>query len=344
MMIKSRISNQQSAICNLKSPSGVTLLELLIATSIFVFLCGLLAGLLGVALNLWKTGEKRGDLYDRAQMILEQLRADLDSVYVEKETSHLVKSQGTSLPDYIAPPEPSFYMDIDPHGNHWFYLVRVPEGGFYDLTTSTPTKKLERVLYYVKQDSTGENSLMRLSLSKEAARDFWLEKTYQKGIFPLPGEAALNFKNILYLGMSALGESSKMSKWNSLPPEASLSPVRTGRGQDSPDSIIIPEQLAPGAVAIEVVIAPSVFRPAKILLNAGINSDSLRLAVTSTKGLPAPPDYLKIGQEWMFYTETGFNTITLKRRGVRHSRATAHLKGEEVIYGETIKRVYYLPR
>jgi len=57
--------------------SGFTLLELLVAMSIMVFLGGALVTILKQGITAWHTAEKRGAIYERSRMVLDQVAEDL---------------------------------------------------------------------------------------------------------------------------------------------------------------------------------------------------------------------------------------------------------------------------
>ena len=143
------------------------------------------------------------------------------------------------------------------------------------------------------------------------------------------------------------------SKWNS------LKRLFTGEQPDSPpvyrseleneqprtDNIIVPEQVLPLALELELVLFPRVFPARKIILTTGIDETSTNLKVTTTLGLPNPPGMIKIDDEWLTYRETGRTYIMLDPhgRGRRNTQVFPHSKGAQVLYAETIKHTFYLP-
>lgn len=306
--------------------SGVTLLELLIAVGIFAFLCGLLSGLLNVSLNLWRTGEKTGDIYDRYQVILEQLRKDFESIYAEKE-SYGSSSRG----DYISNPEPSLFIARDKKGNYWCYLVRTPDDELYTLSS----RRFVRVLYYLNLEG-GTSSLVRTVISRDQVEKLWAQKQDTSGsTFPTPSERDTFYEGVLYLGIKVWDGIVQKDAWDS----------RSARRQNefSSENVNGFEQCLPSAIEVELVLKPSVFPAPKIQLTSEISPSAMVLNVTTTQGLPDPPEYIKIGDEWIRFRRWGYKKIEVETRGTRGTRATSHPKGAEVIYGQTIKCLYYLP-
>ena len=130
------------------SKSGLTLLELLIAISIFAFLCLILAGLIKVSFDLWRGSERQGDITDRRQVVLKYIKHDLESRYVETENREIIKNiiEGDKLPACVTTKEPCFYTDVDSLGNHWLYLIRTDEDTLYEfISDNIPSKKLTRI-------------------------------------------------------------------------------------------------------------------------------------------------------------------------------------------------------
>src|SRR5262245_11714774 len=86
-----RIENQESRIENpspLRPPGGergMTLIELLVAFVILLMLVAALVTLTTRGLETWTSGEARKDMYERAQVVLDLISADLRNMYSENE-------------------------------------------------------------------------------------------------------------------------------------------------------------------------------------------------------------------------------------------------------------------
>ncbi|MBI4833700.1 MAG: type II secretion system protein [Planctomycetes bacterium] len=319
----------------LKQKDGLTLIELLIAISIFSFLCVLLAGLIKVSFDLWRGSERQGDVTDRRQIILETLRNDMESVYLEKETREVIKDivGNKPLPDDISVKEPSFYTDIDQAGNHWVYLVRTDSDNMYEFSSGNiPSKRVIRVMYYIRTNASGKTTLCRSVLDKATAVKFFVDKEYISGSFPLSTQETL-FEDVVYFGVKLVIDSSKTEKkWDSLPQDKdTLKP-------SSDENTLVVKQTLPPAIELEVVLKPSVFPEPYITLRT--DNDNT-LLVSNTNGLPAPSEYVKIDQEWIEFSGFSGNNIKVSQRGARNTAKADHPSGAFVIYGETLKQLLY---
>src|SRR5687767_11631171 len=64
---------------------GMTLIELLVAFVVLLMLVAALVTLTTRSLETWTAGEARKDMYDRAQVALDLISADLRNMYGENE-------------------------------------------------------------------------------------------------------------------------------------------------------------------------------------------------------------------------------------------------------------------
>lgn len=64
--------------------SGLTLIELLVAFTVFALFVGALVALGTAGLNTWQEGEYRKDIYDRSQRLLDRISDDLRNTWVDE--------------------------------------------------------------------------------------------------------------------------------------------------------------------------------------------------------------------------------------------------------------------
>ncbi|HLY74300.1 MAG TPA: prepilin-type N-terminal cleavage/methylation domain-containing protein, partial [Planctomycetota bacterium] len=62
-------------------PAGMTLIELLVAFVVLLMLIAALVTLTTRSLETWTSGEARKDMYDRAQVAIDLISADLRNLY-----------------------------------------------------------------------------------------------------------------------------------------------------------------------------------------------------------------------------------------------------------------------
>lgn len=72
------------ALIQLRRSSAFTLMELLVATGIMAVIGMILVGLLKGGLDLWHRGESNRDVFERAQVVLEMVGRDLETVVVDR--------------------------------------------------------------------------------------------------------------------------------------------------------------------------------------------------------------------------------------------------------------------
>lgn len=314
----------------------MTLLELLIAVAIFAFLTAVLAGLIKISFDLWRGSERQGDITERQQVILEYLTHDLQRVYAEKETKEVIQKviEPSFLPDYISTSEPSFYTDLDQSGNNWLYLVLNNKPATFIPDTPIDFNQPVRVMYYIKNNPDGTSKLCRIILDKPTALSFFKERRYERDDFP-ESSAMLTIDDVLYFGLHLKADGTQITtKWNSLPKDAEF------MEPSYPKNILVPEQNLPRAAEIELSLKSTIFPEANMTLIA--DGDKL-ITVSKTRGLPAPPEYVKIDREWLYYTEFSQNKfLKIEKRPARNSKSAYHSSGTPVLYGQTVKQLIYL--
>ena len=313
---------------------GFTLVEIIIAMSIFVFLAVLLAGFLQRGLELWKTGENRGDIYERGQIAMEQIKKDLASVFNEPDSrTVIINNFNTSLyVDAQDSIEPSFYSGFDRNGNPWIYFIRLDNDNFYSLisadSTVSPTYavKKERITYWLST-STPNPQLIRGVISETVATSFWQQELEQQNYIP----AAQNwqtFDDILYFGGTFSGTA---AAWDSRVMPPAFPPVGT--------YLVAPQNL-PATIKITLDIKPMPLNTPKITL-----TDSL-VGGTATINLPrtllSSGSFIKVDNEWLLVQGKSSYKLNVLR-AQRNTILAPHSSGADVQYGETIETTLYLP-
>ena len=81
---------------------GLTLIELLVAMSIFIVLGGGLVLFMRVGIDTWRVGETRRESYERAEAILSQLASDLSCAYTDPSHGAGAEVDVIFLSDYDA--------------------------------------------------------------------------------------------------------------------------------------------------------------------------------------------------------------------------------------------------
>ncbi|MBI5780020.1 MAG: type II secretion system protein [Planctomycetes bacterium] len=319
---------------NTKSIRGFTLVEIIIAVSIFVFLSVLLVEFLQRGLDLWKTGENRGDVYERGQIVMEQIKKDLSGVFNEPVSRTVITNNfNTALYiDAQDSKEPSFYSGLDQNNNPWLYVIRMDNDEFYTLVSTTPavspTYKVnkERIVYYL-ETSAGKPQLIRGVISETVAAGFW-----QPGLGPqnpiTPTQSSQAFDDVLYLGGIFSGT---VPAWDSRITSSPPAPAGT--------YLLMPQNL-PATVKITLDIKSMPLNSPKITLTDSLVGDTATINLPRT--LLGAGSFLKVDNEWLMVQSKSYYKLNVLR-AQRNTILAPHNGGSEVQYGETMESTFYLP-
>ncbi|MEW6025977.1 MAG: type II secretion system protein [Planctomycetota bacterium] len=319
---------------NCRCPKGFTLVEIIIAVSIFVFLAVLLAGFLQRGLDLWKTGESRGDVYERGQIVMEQIKKDLYAVFNEPASRTVTANNFNNMLylDMQDPEEPCLYCGIDQNGNPWLYLIRLNSDEYYNLVFTSPsissTYKVnkERIVYYVAM-SGSRPQLVRGLVDEASAVSFWRQNLEQQGyITPTQGSQA--FDDVLYLGGAFSGTA---TVWDSRDPSPPAAP---------PGAYPVMPQNLPATVRITLDIKPMPLNNPKITLTESLAGDVASINLSKT--LLGAGGFIRIDDEWLQVQGKSPYKLNVLR-AQRNTILASHNSGAEVQYGETIESTFYLP-
>jgi prepilin-type N-terminal cleavage/methylation domain-containing protein len=315
---------------NHKLNTGFTLIEVIIAISVFTFLAIMLAGFIQRGLDLWKTGESRGDTSERGQILMEQIKKDLAGVFngTDKRTI-IVNNFNLSLyvdaQDFI---EPSFYAGLDQNGNTWIYFTRLNNDKLYTLDPNASAYKINRErITYRMNTANATPQLIRGVISENTAISFWQQGLEQQNYVPAT-QSQQAFDDILYLGGIFSGTS---SAWDSriIPP--SIPPP--GIYLEAPQNI-------PATVKIIIDVKPMPLNRPKIILTKNLTGNIATINIPRT--LLSSGSFIKINNEWLRVQSISTYILSISR-AQRNTTIEPHSAGAEVQYGETIENTIILP-
>lgn len=318
---------------------GFTLLEILIAVTIFVFLAVLLAGLLQTGIDLWRTGETSGDVTERGQIIMEQVKKDLSTVFTEPDKTTAVVyrfNESLSLEKSYSF-EPSFYCGSDQQGNQWLYFIHLDSDNFYSVVSATSVvsstyqKTKERITYYISGTATSNPQLVRGIVDENTAVTFWQQQQIQG----MPSARTVQaFDDTLYLGCTCYDYQSlnPVTTWDSR-----VTITQTIQTQAYP---VIPQQL-PQVIQVALDIKSLPLNASKIKVAENVGSSATQVKINTPQSLLGSGSYIKIGTEWLLVQKKYQYTLTVTR-GTRNTTPAAYSTGEGVQYGETFENKIYL--
>lgn len=350
----------------LKRSQGLTLIELLIATSIFLMLGGSLILFLRVGIDTWRVGEIRREAYERAQAIIDEIASDLSCTFSDP-------SKGTGgIVDVL------FVSDYDPNGRQRMRFVRslagemrhpitqkagALTGGQFDYDYVDDAQESEwgtlrapgglQEVAYVMDIDPASDMLWRSVKSPIGGLHTLFDELnlYDDQVAPPKMTRRMRpfADGVMYLEFNFWGQET-----------ASWTDNEGGRGPqvwwDSTGAIVDAgdyfdpdsrhehrDDVFPSRVQVTLVLRPA--RAAKFArLTRPLGSDDVEIRVGSTSHYPEGAfQYVRVGDEWIRYdtkSKTGFLGL---ERGVRGSEAMDHPVGTPVIYGTTFTRVIRVP-
>jgi hypothetical protein len=104
-----------------------------------------------------------------------------------------------------------------------------------------------------------------------------------------------------------------------------------------------PDFLYPEIIQITLVVESQTSDIRGASLAAEVKTSDTLIRLTDTKGLPEPPDFVKIGSEWIAYSDITFDGLKVSKRGARDTKSSEHRNGSTVHYGETFVTEVRLP-
>ncbi len=345
---------------------GMTLLEVLIAMSIFLVLGGALILFLRVGIQTWRTGEARREAYERAQAILDGMAEDVSATFPDP-------SHGTGgVVDVV------FLSDYDDRGRQRLRFVRSLAGEMrhritqeagsltgglaeYDYIDDALEAKsrvlrapggLQEVAYLL--DPRPESELLWRGVKSPIGgpgtlfEDDNLYNWQPTKEDPLPLHRSRPFTDgVLYIEYNfwgadtetwAVGDESgsPATSWDST---RGISPPNAATRHEHRDDVF------PSRVQIVVTLRPS-HRVRLARLTRVLDASATEISVDTTENYPDGAfQYIRIGTEWIRYERKEGRSFLLgeKGRGARGTVPRTHEAGSEVLYGYTFSRVARIP-
>ncbi len=350
---------------------GMTLIELMVAMSIFLVLGAGLVMFLRVGIQTWRVGERRREVYERGQAILDQMAGDFSCTF--SDPSH----GAGDVVDVV------FLSDYDQSGRQRLRFVRTLAGEMrhpitqrageltgarmdYDYIDDAIESEwgilrapggLQEVAYLMDPDPTSE--LLWRGVKSPIGGESTLFK--DENIYtevPEDGEEIPQLKRcrpfaagILYLEYNFWGQhttvwSENESEGRSAAPwwDSTGGILDTGTDSDGSDSRHESrDDVFPSRVQVLLVLRSArATRFARLAQNIDEVLDEI--LVDSTDHYPDGAfQYVRIDDEWLRYTTKTNRVFLLVDRGVRGTEPAPHKAGTPVIYGTTFSRVVRIP-
>lgn len=353
--------------------TGMTLIELLVATGIFLFLGSALIMFLNVGINMWRVGEIRREAFERAQAIMDTIGSDLTSTFPDP-------SNGTK-----GRVEVIFLSDTDANGRQRVRFVRTLEGEMrHPVTQHAGT--LTGAYFDYDYDADAEQLDMGMLRAPGGLQEIAylldpraeLDLMYRGARSPIGGPTTLFHDDQLYswdeadelpVGPASLlrpvadgvlhiefrfwGQDTESWIYDENYPERSVATIEwdstggllaaEGEELDESSRHEFRDDVFPSRVQIVLVLRPA--RAARFgQLSTSLSESDDTIQVDRTTHYPDGAfQYVKIGDEWIRYGRKTKNSFDEVERGVRGTIAAEHERGTPVLYGTTFTRIVRIP-
>jgi type II secretory pathway pseudopilin PulG len=348
---------------------GFTILEVLVAMSIFFAMGTALVGMVYAAVDAWRSNEGRRRAYERAQEALAQISQDLEAVYAREPVQSGVPmarlfcttdGEGQRLAfvrSFETGPERAFTYYASGKGGTPYTESFVGDprtmaepGGLLGVTYFMRGRELRRAVRGPPLPPAGADlaKLIKVTDSPgEVLADnvlffglrFWTQYTTSwKG-------AAPDLKKKKAGGPETIWDSTRGAGIGDAAPESGRTrPFCMYRG---PESLAEPsDDVFPEIVEVTLVVEPDDRRAVKTELVEPMTESDAVAHVASTKGFDGPArvaPFLLIGSEWVKFVEKSARGFRISARGQRRTARTMHAAGAQVRIGTTFVLRTYVP-
>ena len=355
---------------------GFTIIEMLVAISIFIVLGGALVAMSHQAMDAWRAGETKRLTYERAEAVFSQIALDLQAAYTREPTdgkfipmARFFATGGGTEPGRLSfvrsfetGPERSFtYYAGSKRGASKPYTdgftgdpaTLGPLGGLLGVTYHLDGRKLRRAAL-APPESPAKNLLSTTGDRKgEVLTDnclylgfrFWTQHTRNwSAAPPRPSRKSWGGKG-RSVGPETIWDSTRGAGVETVDEKSGRKrPFSLSRGpasRDYPADDVFPE-----IVEVTLVVEPDAKRAPRTELADGLGISGKVAYVKSTSALPDPErgaPYLLIGGEWVRCSKVIEGAYKIEKRGVRGTAPGSHPAGTEVRAGTTFLFRVYVP-
>jgi len=340
---------------------GMTLIELLVAFVILLMLVAALVTLTTRSLETWTAGEARKDMYDRAQVALDLISADLRNMYAETELYfssggqpqtppmlqcdvdkntrpriRFVRSGNPAVmrapagggPQYLAPTwygpmwEIAYVLDPDPDKHILHRGIR----GF-------DRKKTETLLNPVEYSSSTD-ALFKGCFTQVESGILYVDFRFWTQFTTTWDDSVEIRKNSRSQSRSQSGPE---KRWDSTRRDSNFYLYRNGKDVKNPDFVY------PEIIQITVTVESGTPDLHGVKVAEAVDDRSSYIHLSHTRGMPDGPAMVKIGGEWIEYREKSTYDLSGLRRGQRNTKPGSHKLGTEVHFGETFTTEVKVP-
>ncbi len=364
--MESRIAHRESRGNRPLSPPGgntrgMTLIELLVAFVILLMLIIALVTLTTRGLETWTSGEQRKDMYERAQVVLDVISADLRNMYAENEWY----SNG------MQPlPAPALQCDVDKNNKPRIRFVRDGNAALMRAPVASPPTIIAPNYYgptwevaYVMDPDPNVNILHRgirgfdrrksgtllNPVEYSSATDQLFTNCFtqvETGILYVEFRFWTQFTTTWDDNVAIQKVTGSRSRVSSGPEKRWDSTRRDDRNfyfYRRSNDIRNPDFVYPETIQVLVTVSSAAPDVHGVKVADALDERSTFIHLSHTRGMPDGPSMVKIGNEWIEYRDKTTNDLGQLRRGQRNTKPQSHPVGSPVHFGETFTTEVKLP-
>jgi hypothetical protein len=339
----------------------MTLIELLVAFIILLMLVAALVTLTTRSLETWTAGEARKDMYDRAQVALDLISADLRNMYAENEwfTNGMQALPAPALqcdPDKnnrprirfvrdgnaavmrAAPPNPPTILAPNYYGPMWeIAYVMDPDSSINALHRGIRgfDRRKSGTLLNPVEYSSATDALFASSFTLVETGILYVDYKFWTQ-FTTTWDDSVAIQKVA--GGRAKQQSGPERRWDSTRrDDRNFYFYRKSSDQRNPDFVY------PEIIQIAVTVESNSPDMHGVKVAEAMDAGATYIHLSHTKGMPDGPSMVKIDGEWIEYRDKTTSDLVSIKRGVRNTKSGSHSVGAEVHFGETFTTDVKLP-
>jgi type II secretory pathway component PulJ len=317
--------------------SGMTLVELLVALLSFMLIVGVIVVISGVALETWRQSEYRKDIYQRAKRVISQIEDDIKSIFVEDA----IPSQNM-LPAFLI-------CSYDEKGRQIMRFVRsvwrprraLQVQEFDLLLANSFLSELQEVCYFMDEKDC---ILWRASkpFTRVSGSSFFNKLPSEKFIKKVE-EGVVHLQFLFWTQTTNTWQTKYKPRRKLASGKSGPSLVWDSTRVNVKDFIYFykqrgfsdyPSPMYPRKIRVFMIIESRIQEYTGTRLYSDITSIDNKIPLASTRDLPDPPNFIKIGQELIEYEKVETTHVVVAKRGALGTKPSPHKAGKEVHFGE----------
>lgn len=336
---------------------GFSLVELTLSIAMLVTLTLVLFGFLRTGMGIYRSGESRRDVYERAQILLDQIVRDFDAVAAGSRTpgvSARIAFLGDR--DEVGRPRVRFVKALGSESTDEVLRLagtRAGASAYVDLQDDLeeartgsllPTRGLMEVAYLTRRAEDGTTWLFRAVRSPIGGKGSLLDDA----ALPAPDEETPAVyrpltSGVLFFGLRYRGGVGGRTEWTDLWDSTRGRLPAFALHRDESSLSDASDDVFPLAVELTLVLEEEGRGKTILTRAAGASSGSLRVNSTSLLPLEGDDGWVRVDDEWIRVAVQNGTTYRVLERGGRGSDDVPHETRARVVAGSRFTRTVPVP-